>query len=665
MPRPNDDQKRLRAFFADAGARGVDFPQAAAWLMRKFMTHPCETIDALADGIDRQDVLSIPEAELELGVPGGVPGGDPVRFDNLYDAMLAAAPGHAHDRRARGTVYTPAPLVEYVLDHALAPALERADDPLALRVLDPACGGGRFLLAAARRIADAAIARGVPVDEARARAAECVVGVDTDPLAVIVARLGLVKFASQSRFRVSPTILDADALAPDTIRALADAQIAPGCVGAGPFEVVVGNPPYITHGLRGAATLDAAKSLDLRARFPLSAEYKINIPALFVELALRLVRADGRVGLVLPDSFLTGRYFRRLREELLARGGRVERLAVIDRAFARGDAGRTVVLVASPDDRGTRRVVTIVRAKNVDALGATGAASAKISARAFAALPATRFSPIACDATWRRVTRAFSGAPLSGIVQFRSGLVAKNGRASFVVTPDETRSLTVAVRDRESDAALQCPSRKRSQAVCAGDDADNLVPLIASGRELRAFDVRWAGHFARRDAALYKSGYHARWYESAKLLVNQTGDRPRAAVDASGLWATNNLHVGLAGSDEILHFVAALVNSAPFAALYAAVAGETGRAMAQIDIDLLAAMPLPPGAQNAGGLIAPAYVRDVAAISRELHENPNDAGAAWWRSRIDSILEAAYDAGQGAAAPIIPAAQTAAAEVAT
>ena len=69
------------------------------------------------------------------------------------------AKGHA--RKTTGSYYTPDSLVQALLDCALDPVLDRveaeADDPaaalLSVTVLDPACGSGHFLLAAARRIA--------------------------------------------------------------------------------------------------------------------------------------------------------------------------------------------------------------------------------------------------------------------------------------------------------------------------------------------------------------------------------------------------------------------------------------------------------------------------------------------------------------------------------
>ena len=64
----------------------------------------------------------------------------------------------SRERKARGRFYTPQHVVDFVLDATLGRVLDEtrfpADRPL--RVLDPSCGDGAFLLPAFRRLAPAA-----------------------------------------------------------------------------------------------------------------------------------------------------------------------------------------------------------------------------------------------------------------------------------------------------------------------------------------------------------------------------------------------------------------------------------------------------------------------------------------------------------------------------
>src|SRR5690606_1386322 len=107
----------------------------------------------------------------------------PASPGEVYQALLAR-----HDRRARGTFYSPPHLIDLALDRALGPALgpvgQRPGSRRILRVLDPACGAGAFLVAALGRLEAHAVAAGARAGIAlRARLCRSLTGIDRDPLA--------------------------------------------------------------------------------------------------------------------------------------------------------------------------------------------------------------------------------------------------------------------------------------------------------------------------------------------------------------------------------------------------------------------------------------------------------------------------------------------------
>lgn len=143
-----------------------------------------------------EELGSIYESLLEY-----VPHWDPAT--GRYALELAAG----NNRKTTGAYYTPTSLIDSLLDTALDPVLDRAgraDDPeaalLALRVCDPSCGSGHFLVAAARRIAKrvAALRSGdpePPPEQVRAAmtdvVSQCIYGVDVSALAVELAKVSL------------------------------------------------------------------------------------------------------------------------------------------------------------------------------------------------------------------------------------------------------------------------------------------------------------------------------------------------------------------------------------------------------------------------------------------------------------------------------------------
>lgn len=149
--------------------------------------------------METEELGSVYESLMEL-TPQLNGGGRHFKF-----AEGGEAKGHA--RKTTGSYYTPDSLVQALLNSALKPVLDRVeaqtDDPaaalLAVTVIDPACGSGHFLLAAARRIAKRlahARSHGLasPADYRHALrdvARVCIHGIDRNPMAVELAKVAL------------------------------------------------------------------------------------------------------------------------------------------------------------------------------------------------------------------------------------------------------------------------------------------------------------------------------------------------------------------------------------------------------------------------------------------------------------------------------------------
>ncbi|MBE9009714.1 N-6 DNA methylase [Pseudanabaenaceae cyanobacterium LEGE 13415] len=152
----------------------------------------------------------------------------PVDYKNLrseelgsvYEALLELHPelnvsagtfglttAAGNERKTTGSYYTPESLVQCLLDSALDPVVDEAvqqADPeaaiLNLKVCDPACGSGHFLIAAAHRMAKrlAGVRTGEeePSPEATQKAlrdviGRCIYGVDVNPMAVELCKVAL------------------------------------------------------------------------------------------------------------------------------------------------------------------------------------------------------------------------------------------------------------------------------------------------------------------------------------------------------------------------------------------------------------------------------------------------------------------------------------------
>ena len=83
------------------------------------------------------------------------------------------------------------------------------------------------------------------------------------------------------------------------------------------FDIVIGNPPYVSFGLRDKEKLSKKELEDYKFNYPNSAEYKVQIYPMFMEKALNLTKKGGVNSFIVTDTFLVGRYFSKIRNFIL------------------------------------------------------------------------------------------------------------------------------------------------------------------------------------------------------------------------------------------------------------------------------------------------------------------------------------------------------------
>lgn len=151
------------------------------------------------------------------------------------------------ERRRTGSHYTPRSLTEPIVRQALEPAFERLgeeatpEDVLSLKVCDPACGSGAFLVEATRQVGTRLLKAWevhptlkppIPADEddelhaRRLVAQRCIYGVDRNPMATDLAKLSLwlATLARDHEF----SFLDHALKSGDSLVGLSKAQLSGG-----------------------------------------------------------------------------------------------------------------------------------------------------------------------------------------------------------------------------------------------------------------------------------------------------------------------------------------------------------------------------------------------------------------------------------------------------
>ncbi|MFJ3282924.1 BREX-2 system adenine-specific DNA-methyltransferase PglX [Streptomyces halstedii] len=315
----------------------------------------------------------------------GTEGWDTRFLGDLYQDLSEAA------RKTYALLQTPEFVEEFILDRTMNPAV-REFGYEELKMIDPTCGSGHFVLGAFRRLVRLWQEEqpGKDVHERVRAALDSVHGVDINAFAVAVARFrllvaamaagGVRTLAEAAKYEWPMHLAVGDSLIKsrpsqqgnlfggvdeDYVDELAEFKYAtedvhqyPEILRPGRYHVVVGNPPYIT-------VKDKKLNLLYRELYPACAgKYALSVPFAqrFFELSKR---GDvqgcgyGMVGQITANSFMKREFGARLIEGYF--GHVVELTEVIDTsgAYIPGHGTPTVILVGR--QRGGDRRSPVIR----------------------------------------------------------------------------------------------------------------------------------------------------------------------------------------------------------------------------------------------------------------------------------------------------------------
>ncbi len=234
-------------------------------------------------------------------------------------------------RKAGGVYYTPTWLVDFVLERTLGSVLQGKTPNQAskIRILDPSCGSGSFLIAAYQYLLDWHLAwyvKGGP--EKHSQVLDRAAGdtwrlTSSERTRILLSSIHGVDIDEQAA-NVTKLSLTLQALSADLPDLSANIRCGNSLIGfdwgfefpeipADGFDVVIGNPPW-------GAELSAPELVYCKERYARVVERTIDTYVYFVDQALRLTAAKGSVGFVVPGTILNQVDTKPVRELLLERG---------------------------------------------------------------------------------------------------------------------------------------------------------------------------------------------------------------------------------------------------------------------------------------------------------------------------------------------------------
>lgn len=237
-------------------------------------------------------------------------------------------------RKAQGIYYTPTYIVDFIVQSTVGElANDKKFDISKIKVLDPACGSGSFLLktfdflehhhakkgAGSQQMLDqhgptATFSKKVEILKNN------IFGVDLDPKAVEIAQLNLLLKAAEKKHRLpmlqnsikcGNSVIDDPLFTP---RPFKWEEQFKDVLSDGGFDVVIGNPPYVS--------MERMKEVQpfFEQKYPDVFAGKSDILYYFIVKGLQLLRPGGYLGMIVSRYFMDANFADRLRKYILANG---------------------------------------------------------------------------------------------------------------------------------------------------------------------------------------------------------------------------------------------------------------------------------------------------------------------------------------------------------
>jgi hypothetical protein len=479
--------------------------------------------------------------------------------------------GHQGARKSGGVYYTPDHIVRYVVDGTVGAVLETLvpSDVAGTCLLDPACGSGSFLLGAFERLIDwhtAWYASQRELDregaasplyqDARgvwklttAKRVEIllanVFGVDLDERAIAVTKLSLSLRALEGQLEEAGDAALALAGLDANIRcgnSLVDTDFDyrasfPRAFAKGGFDVVLGNPPYVSYGGRQAVRIPPR----LRKYFGRNYESGgwATAHSLFMERSAKHL-SRRIVSFIVPDQVGHLMGYRSLRE-LLTREGSVSEVKYWGENVFKGAVTPSLTFILDKTKRdGATRIVNH-------------------------------------DGTEHRV-RLDGGDPWT------------SSPAKALL--DKMRNGATSIRRYLADCGVRTTNAK-AQVVGLGAAPGRFVPVL-EGKQIGRYSCAPPSVAVRLDAGPKVFVSRCEKYERAAFLIRQTAAYPIVGPREHATYFRNSLHALYAPDNGWdVRYVVGLLNSKLLRFAYVASVREAHqRAFPQVKLGPLGALPI-------------------------------------------------------------------------
>ena len=516
------------------------------------------------------------------------------------------------ERKKRGHFSTPTLLVEKILD---ACGYVPDNDLTQVRVLDPACGSGNFLVGTAQRLLAFSTRAGLSPKECVFLLQRNLWGIDPDPISCFLAEMHLRTLIHSDVSRTIPfTSLNIHQ---------ADSLVLPW---EPTVDLFIANPPYL-----------AAKNNDFSGYNFAQQRGQADSYLLFLNLALQVVRPGGWIGLVLPDPLLARANASRERARLLEEAT-LHHLWHFSDVFA-ADVG-AVVIIAQKSPARRMHHVSLIRGRWQSNF--SFASQHQVQQSLFSRQPGAELRYLLSQGrgvALERLRTCLEETPankrrlatLSEFLTISRG--EELGRESpYIQNTPSPLNTDVATNTVRRGGVYPCPDPCAHPAIGYSSAFPANYPVLRGGIDIHPYSPPTTHRLIARKAITKP----LERYLSPKLLVVKSTDRLQAALDQRGHIALQTLYLlhlrNHHGSPDQLYFFLALLNSRLLREYVYVLHTAYKWVQPQIEQRALASLPVP--------IVKPEEQQQIIEQAKALENACSSLGpVVEWSEHITSMYE--------------------------